>query len=221
LRIPNLIVIPTYKTLLSNISVLGDISVLVKITSLVDFNLLQTTKSLVIMDPLSATASVVSMLDVVTRLGMLFYRIQSDMRTADKSLEAARQQVILLQQEIRMARNIQEEVSTEDATSPSTSTASGQLTMTLKTFTQALSVAESLLTDIEKSFPLTSGPLKWRTRMKYALIDKELCKTLGEKLRSVESTLQSILLFEQRYDAKLSALNHLLTSTSISERYLQ
>ena len=93
--------------------------------------------------------------------------------------------------------------------------------MTPETFTQALSVAESLLTDIEKSFPSTSGPLKWRTRIKYALRDKELCKTLGEKLRSVESTLQSILLFEQRYDAKLSVLNHLLTSTWISEQYLQ
>jgi hypothetical protein len=173
------------------------------------------------MDPLSATASVVSLLDVVTRLGMLFYRIQSDMRTADKGLEAARQQVILLQQEISMAQNLQKEVSTEDTTSSSTSTAGGQLTMTLENFTQALSAAESLLSDIEKSFPSTLGPLKWRTRIRYALIDKELCKTLGEKLRSVESTLQSILLFEQRYDTKPSALNHLLTSTSISERYLQ
>lgn len=173
------------------------------------------------MDPLSATASVVSMLDVVTRLGLLFYRIQSDMRAADKGLEAARQQVILLHEEIRMAQDILEEVSNEDKTSFSTSTAGDELTMTPETFTQALSVAKSLLTDIEKSFPWTSGPLKWRTRMKYALTDKELCKTLGEKLRGVESTLQSILLFEQRYDAKNSLLNHLLTSNSISERYLR
>lgn len=171
------------------------------------------------MDPLSATASVAGILDVVTRLGKLLYRMQRDLKNADADIEAARRQAQLLQEEIRIARELREssERSQSKDASDSFHTSDAQdwdgeferdqrkpeadesedLQMTSETFTKALTIAEGLMADIDQSMPLRAHPDKWKSRIKWVLRDKSTVEALKSKLKSVESSLQGILSFEQ------------------------
>lgn len=171
------------------------------------------------MDPLSATASVAGILDVVTRLGKLLYRMQKDLQNADADIEAARKQAQLLQEEIRIARALREASENPQdlgASDPCHATdmkhwngmfvrkqrdpgtdESEDLQMTPETFSKALAIAEGLMMDINQSMPLRVNPDKWKTKIKWVLRDKSAAQVLESKLKSVESSLQGILPFEQ------------------------
>lgn len=62
---------------------------------------------------------------------------------------------------------------------------------------KAMATARHFLSDIEAAFPLRADPHTWRSKARWALKDKKLLEQLYERLQTVETTLQGILLGQQ------------------------
>jgi replication initiation and membrane attachment protein DnaB len=155
------------------------------------------------MDPLSITAGVVGILQVVTSLSNTIYRFTEDCKLADEDLNVARNHALLLNEEIRVL-----ELRKASIYSSASKTATGrhdsdqadqtvQLTMDEASFAEAMSTAHDLLSDIQCSFPLRAEPHTWRGKVRWALKDKKVLGRLKERLKSAESTLQGIVAMEQ------------------------
>jgi hypothetical protein len=155
------------------------------------------------MDPLSFTASVTGILQTVTSISNAISRFTEDYKLADEELNVARSHAILLKEEIGAL-----ELRKTSTYSPLGKTAKGrhdgdkadqavQLNMDGASFAKAMSTAHSLLSDIQCSFPLRSEPHTWKTKVRWALKDKQVLARLKERLKSAESTLQGILATEQ------------------------
>lgn len=150
------------------------------------------------MDPLSITAGVVGILDAVSKLSSVMSRFKQDYTLADEDLNIARSHALLLKEEISglMSRN-------SSNYSPPRKTAKGRddgaahLAMDKSSFENAMSTARGLLSDIEASFPLRSEPHTWRSKVRWAMKDKQAFSQLKERLKSAESTLQGIVTMEQ------------------------
>ena len=154
------------------------------------------------MDPFSAAASVVSLLDTITRLGRTISQFKEDYRLADADLELARQHALLLKEEIRslnskgwsgspqphQAAEMKDGLNFTSESRPSSEDG---------TFEKAMSVAGGLLSTLEASFPLRSEPHTWRSKVRWAIKDKQVLLQLRERLKSAEITLQGIAALEQ------------------------
>ena len=152
------------------------------------------------MDPLSATAGVVGILDIVSRLGISVHRFTQDYKLADEELDAAQTHALLLKEEIAA---LEARATSPHAPPRYIDEKSGQptgvecLSMDEAKFNQALSTARGLLLDIEAAFPLRSEPHTWRSKVRWALKDKRAFAELSKRLQSVEVTLQGIVSMEK------------------------
>jgi hypothetical protein len=147
------------------------------------------------MEPFSIITSVVGLLDNVTSLSGAIARFRQDYKHADEDLGIAQTHALLLQEEIkglgaRVASlspaphaGVNEHHSHDDTAEPAVA--------------KALSVARDLLFEIEVAFPSRSDPHTWRSKLKWAMKDKQAFERLKERLRSAESTLQGIVAMEQ------------------------
>ena len=155
------------------------------------------------MDPFSITAGIVGVLDCVTKLSCAISRFRADYKLADADLEIARQQALLLQEEIgalesrkasdypRPCNNVNEDYKCGHAA------VNGHLGLEEASFAKAMSTAHKLLTSIDSSFSLRSEPHTWRSKVRWAMKDKHTLAQLKERIRSTESTLQGIVKMEQ------------------------
>lgn len=156
-----------------------------------------------VMDPFSTAAAVVSISDSVTRLSSAIYRFKDDYKTADADLDMARQHALLLKEEIRALES--QKVShhppphrpTEGQDGFDRAAESSHLVLEEASFAKATSTARELLSTIEASFPLRSEPHTWRSKVRWAIKDKEALLQVKERLKSAESTLQGIAAMEQ------------------------
>lgn len=152
------------------------------------------------MDPLSITAGVVGILDTVTKLSCAVSRFKEDYKLADAHLDIARQHSLLLQEEIRA---LESWGATNCSTPRKThhdsgcATESSHLVLERASFAKAMCTAHELLSTIDGSFPLRSEPHTWRSKVRWAMKDKNAFAQLQERLRSAESTLQGIVTMEQ------------------------
>ena len=142
------------------------------------------------MDPFSITAGVVGIADSVTKLSSLIFRLRHDYRCADEDLDNARQHALLLREEIKP-------LETRKAGLPHALNQKSYVVMEEGPYTKAMSTAHDLLSTIESSFPLRSEPHTWRSKVRWALKDKQTLVELQERLKSAESTLQGIATMEQ------------------------
>lgn len=148
------------------------------------------------MDPLSITTGVVGLLDVTSRLSSAISRFKEDYKLADEDLNTARNHVLLLQEEIQAleSKNV-------SSFSPNRKGAKGMGgggdPAASASFEKAMSTARALLSDIETAFPLRSEPHTWRSKVRWAMKDKEALAKLKERLQSTESTLQGVVSMEQ------------------------
>lgn len=153
------------------------------------------------MDPFSVAAGVVGILESVTRLSSAISRFKDDYKLADTDLDMARQHALLLKEEIRA-------VESKKASSPPSShksvkeqerldCATQDKTLEDPSFAKAMATASELLSTIEESFPLRSEPHTWRSKVRWAMKDKQILAQVKERLKSAESTLQGIATMEQ------------------------
>lgn len=154
------------------------------------------------MDPLSATAGVVGILDIVTRLSKAISRFKHDYQLADEDLNIARNHALLLKEEIRSldsrkSGTCSQRTADEKAHSLHQDVETDYSAMDESSFTTAMATASELLSDIEASFPLRSEPHTWRSKVRWAMKDKETLAHLKDRLRSTESTLHGIVTMEQ------------------------
>lgn len=155
------------------------------------------------MDPLSITAGVVGLLDTVSKLSSAISRFKQDFKLADEDLNVARNHALLLKEEIRgLEPRKSSNYSPPRKKNPghNDSDRAGEtdhLTMEKSSFEKAMSTARELLSDIEACFPLRSEPHTWRSKVRWAIKDKEVLAHLKERLQSAESTLQGIVAMEQ------------------------
>ncbi|KAI1444822.1 ankyrin repeat-containing domain protein [Annulohypoxylon stygium] len=147
------------------------------------------------MDPISITTGVVGMLDVISRLSMAISRFKHDYKIADEDLNVAMNHVLLLRQEIRGLESINCPSYSPISTNPKGQGDSDPAPAAL--FAKAVSTARGLLCDIEAAFPLRSEPHTWKSKVRWALKDKQALAQLKERLHSAESTLQGIVSLEQ------------------------
>jgi hypothetical protein len=141
------------------------------------------------MDPLSAGASILTLVDAVAGVSKFIHRVQKDIRNAHIETEEARNHVLLLQKEIEAVRNLRATLD-GDLDNPFGIARSPMI--------QAIETAEKLLSDVEQAFPINSKPDNLRQRLRWALKDKETAAKLEAKLKDTESTLQTILQAEQK-----------------------
>ncbi|KAF4552588.1 Ankyrin repeat-containing protein 34 [Elsinoe fawcettii] len=139
------------------------------------------------MDPLSAGASVSQLIVTVASVGKFVYRIQKDVRNAKWEVLEAQKHLSLLQKEIESVRGLRNLL--HEADNP--------FDLSTTSTIQAITTAESLLTDLEKSFPPADAPDRFRDKLKWALKDKVAVDALATKLKDTESSLQTILQLEQ------------------------
>ncbi|KAI8634383.1 ankyrin repeat-containing domain protein [Xylariaceae sp. FL1651] len=155
------------------------------------------------MDPLSVTAGVVGLLDVVSRLSFSILRFKGDYKLADEDLNSARDHALLLKEEISKLEQIK-----SSSFSPPRKTAKlhndldqisnhSHLAIDDASFEKAIATARNLFRNIEASFPLRSDPHTWRSKVRWAMKDKQAFAHLKDHLQSAESTLQGIVLMEQ------------------------
>ena len=146
------------------------------------------------MDPLSTAASIVGILDIVTRLSSAISQFKEDYKLADADLDLAWQHALLLKEEIRA---LESKKPSRDP--PPYESAKGQdgFDMEEASFTKAMSTACELLSTIEASFSLRSEPHTWRSKVRWAMKDKQVLQQVKERLKSAESTLQGIVAMEQ------------------------
>ena len=155
------------------------------------------------MDPFSVAAGVVSIFDSVTRLSSAISRLKDDYKLADADLDIARQHALLLKEEIRAleSREVPNKASRHtsakskakiDCAPKDNGLAEEELS-----FTKAMSTASELLKTIEASFPLRSEPHTWRSKVRWAVKDKQVLYKIKEQVKSAESTLQGIVLMYQ------------------------
>ena len=153
------------------------------------------------MDPFSTAAGIVSVFDTVTRLSSAIRRFKNDYKVADADLDMARQHALLLKEEIRAMESRK-----ASFYPPTHQAAKGQeekyhrsshLNLDQTAFTKATSTASELLSTIEASFPLRSEPHTWKSKVRWAMKDKQVLLQLQERLQSAESTLQGIVAMEQ------------------------
>jgi hypothetical protein len=155
------------------------------------------------MDPLSATASVVNVLDAVAKLSKAIARFKHDYALADEDLNIARSHALLLKAEISglESRNpidhLPPRKTGKGRDEVDRMTGIGRPTMDKSSFAMAISTARDLLYDIEASFPLRSEPHTWASKVRWAIKDKKVLEHLKDRLRSTESTLQGIVSMEQ------------------------
>lgn len=155
------------------------------------------------MDPLSVTASVVGILETVSKLSSAVYRFTQDYKLADEELNAARSHALLLKDEImglesRKASSYLPPRKTVKSRDGFDRPAVAEcLAMGESSFEKAMSTAHGLLSDIEAAFPLRLGPHTWRSKVRWAMKDKRVLVDLRKRLQSAESTLQGIVSTEQ------------------------
>ena len=155
------------------------------------------------MDPFSITAGVVGIFDVVTRLSSAICQFKDDYQLADADLDLARQHALLLKEEIRALESKKVSYhhplrkSAEGQDGSDHAAESSHLGLDEASFTKAMSTASELLSTIEASFPLRSEPHTWKSKVRWAMKDKQVLLQFKERLRSAESTLQGILAMEQ------------------------
>lgn len=155
------------------------------------------------MDPFSIAAGVVSISDSVTRLSSAISRFRDDYKLADADLDMARQHALLLEEEIRALESkrgshqppLHESTEGQDVFNRAAD--SSHLVLEEASFAKAVSTACELLSTIEASFPLRSEPHTWRSKVRWAIKDKEALLQVKERLKSAESTLQGIMAIEQ------------------------
>lgn len=135
------------------------------------------------------------MLDVISRLSMAISRFKHDYKIADEDLNVAMNHVLLLRQEIRGLESINCPSYSPISTNPKGQGDSDPAPAAL--FAKAVSTARGLLCDIEAAFPLRSEPHTWKSKVRWALKDKQALAQLKERLHSAESTLQGIVSLEQ------------------------
>lgn len=155
------------------------------------------------MDPFSVTAGVIGVLDCVTKLSCAISRFKADYKLADADLEIARQQALLLQEEIKVL----ESRKVPNSSLPHTKinghhefdrpVENSRLSLEEASFAKAMSTAHNLLSSIDSSFSLRSKPHTWRSKVRWAMKDKHTLAQLKEQIRSTESTLQGIVTMEQ------------------------
>lgn len=148
------------------------------------------------MDPISATAGIVGLLEVVTKLSSSVYRIKQDYKSADEDLDIAQKQVALLREEIHLLESRNASFTriekSNGQTSPGSTIDKGE-----GSFTKALATARELLISIEDSSPLSTEPNNWKRRFKWAMNDKQLFNEFKERLKAAEGTLRAIVAVEQ------------------------
>ena len=155
------------------------------------------------MDPFSVAAGVVGVLDSITRLSSAISRFKEDYKLADEDLDLARQHALLLKEEIRAlesrkpSRNPPAYQSATRKDEFDRATESGQFALEEASFAKAVTTACELLSTIETSFPLRTEPHTWRSKVRWAMKDKQVMLQVKERLRSAESTLQGIVAMEQ------------------------
>lgn len=154
------------------------------------------------MDPLSITAGAVGILGAVTKLSGAVSRFKQDYKLADEDLNVARNHALLLKEEIGKlesmnSSNYSPPRKMAEGCSCDRAADTGHLAMDESSFAKAMSTARDLLSDIEASFPLRSEPHTWRSKVRWAVKDKQVLAQLKERLQSAESTLQGIVEMEQ------------------------
>ena len=155
------------------------------------------------MDPFSITAGVVGIFDSVTRLNSAISQFKDDYKLADRDLDMARQHALLLKEEIRALEliklsQIQERLKLEEGQDCSDRTAEMSCVLPEEaSFSKAISTASELLSTIEESFSLRAEPHTWRSKVRWAVKDKQTLLQVKERLKCAESTLQGIAVMEQ------------------------
>ena len=155
------------------------------------------------MDPFSTVAAVVSIFDTVTRLSSAISRFRNDYKLADADLDLARQHALLLKEEIRALESRKASyhppahMTTKEQDALDCLTESTHLDLEEASFAKAILTACELLSTIEVSFPLRSEPHTWKSKVRWAMKDKQILQKLKERLKSAESTLQGIVAMEQ------------------------
>ena len=149
------------------------------------------------MDPFSIVAGVVGILDAVTSLSRALSRFKDDYNLADADLDIARQHTLLLKEEIRALESKQALRHPPLYEGTKGVAKSSHLTLEDASFAKAMLTACELLSTIEASFPLRSEPHTWRSKVRWAIKDKQVLQQVRERLKSAESTLQGIAAMEQ------------------------
>ena len=155
------------------------------------------------MDPFSTAASIVGLLDTVTRLSSAISAFKEDYKLADAELDLARQHALLLKEEIRA---LESQKASRHPTPHNSAKAqdgfdraaeSDPLVLEEASFAKAMSTACELLSTIEAAFPLRSEPHTWRSKVRWAMKDKQVLLQVKERIKTAESTLQGIVTMEQ------------------------
>jgi|SRR5450432_1107322 hypothetical protein len=141
------------------------------------------------MDPISAGASIYTLIQAVAGISNFIHKIHKDAQNAPMETEEARNHVLLLQKEIEGVRSLKMMLDC-DKDNP--------FSITRSPLFQAIETAEKLLSDMEQAFPINSKPDTMKKRLRWALKDKETAAKLEAKLKDTESTLQTILQVEQK-----------------------
>ena len=151
------------------------------------------------MDPFSIAAGVVSILDCVTRLSSAISQFKDDYKLADADLDVAQQHALLLKEEIRALglKKASHHNSADGQDGFDYAAESSHFVPEEDSFAKAMSTASELLSTIEASFPLRSEPHTWRTKVRWAMKDKQVLHQVKERLKYAESTLQGIAAMEQ------------------------
>ena len=155
------------------------------------------------MDPLSLTMAVVGISGAISTLYTTVSQFKDDCKLADEDLDVARSHAILLQEEIRglesrrLPVHAQPGKRAKERSGCNNDGWTGHLAMEEASFEKALSTARNLLCDIEMSFALRSEPHTWRSKVRWAIKDKQVFARLMERLQRAESTLQGIVSIEQ------------------------
>ncbi|KAH7304238.1 ankyrin repeat-containing domain protein [Stachybotrys elegans] len=156
------------------------------------------------MDPLSVTAGVVGILDTVTKLSGAISKFQHDYKAADEDIRFARKHALLLREEIQGLDALtlpsytpSEPTKTHHLLDSHRNIPSGNTGMDKMSFNIAMSTARDLLSNIEEAFPLRSKPHTWKSKVRWAMKDKQALDSLKQQLKSAESTLQGVVATEQ------------------------
>ena len=154
------------------------------------------------MDPFSITAGIIGVLDCVTKMSCAISRFKADYKLADADLEIARQQALLLQEEIaalesRKTSDYSQLCGKTNGDYKCDHGAENSHGLEKASFTKAMSTAHNLLSSIDSSFCLRSEPHTWRSKVRWAMKDKHNLAQLKDQIRSTESTLQGIVTMEQ------------------------
>ena len=155
------------------------------------------------MDPLSITMAVMGISSAISKLSTTVSHFMHDCKLADEDLNVARNHAILLQEEIKGLESKRPSVySLPDKRATGRRIAnkaawSGNFAIEEASFEKALSTARDLLCYIEASFALRSEPHTWRSKVRWAIKDKQDFARLMDRLQRAESTLQGIVSMEQ------------------------